>query len=91
MTKAQLENRLKILLKNYIKDRKHIDTGKLYRSIKFKVNDDPQLGTDITLSSEYYISYLEDGEFVPDFFSLKSVIDSIARYEADKIIKSILN
>ena len=77
MTIKQLDKKLDILLRKYIKDRKHILTGALYKSVLFNCVLNSNGNIDIKFSSMYYIKFLEHGDFVNDFYNLSSVNEVI--------------
>jgi len=87
MTIYQLNKVLRDLLKKFIMDSDHIDTGALYRSIVFtcRATED---GLQINFNSEYYIKYLEDGDFVNKFLKLDSVSDAIGDYIVSETFKT---
>lgn len=80
MTTQELSNKLTSSLKDFIKARGYIDSGKLYDSIKFSVTDNPSTGLDIKLDAEEYIIYLDKGTLLDDFFSLDSTLDLFNQY-----------
>lgn len=84
MTLSELNNKLKNALKKYIRERDHIITGHLLNSIKFN-STYKDFDLQISFKSKFYIVYLEDGEFIDDFFSLTSTRDILEEFIADKI------
>lgn len=84
MTKQELETKLTKNLKDFIKKRKHYETGKLYNSIKVDVKD---TGDNVMLSfnAMEYIKYLDDGDFMRDFMKLDSTKKAINEYIGTKI------
>lgn len=84
MNIKELNRELSKLLKDFIEKEDHIDTGALYRSIKFTCDfKDNEL--DISFSSEEYIVYLEEGKFVDRFFDLRDVLDVIGEFYEDNL------
>lgn len=84
MTLQQLNTKLSANLRTYIRVLDHIDTGDLYKSIKFNCTYDTQLN--IKLKSMSYIVYLDEGEFIYDFFKLdstKKLINQFLTYQLD--------
>lgn len=77
MATQELSNKLTSALKDYLKSRGYIDSGKLYNSIKFTVSDNP---FDIKLDAEPYIKYLDNGKLVDNFFNLESTTDILLEY-----------
>lgn len=90
MTLQELNETLTKILKQFIKDREHIDTGAMYKSIKFKCTYSSEAGIRIKFSSKYYIKYLEEGTFVSDFFALPVVNDTIATFLAFQIEQDLI-
>jgi hypothetical protein len=84
MNIKQLNRELRDLLKEFIESEDHIDTGALYRSIKFDCKFDNGV-LDMKFSSEEYIVYLEEGNFVDRFFELSKVLDAIGDFYAENI------
>jgi len=84
MTIQKLNKELSKLLKDFIESEDHIDTGALYRSIKFNCSFDGK-ELDMTFSSEEYIVYLEEGKFVDRFFELPEVLDAIGDFYVENI------
>ena len=85
MTNIEFSNKLTSALKDYIKSRGYIDSGKLLQSVKFTVSDD----LDIKLDAEEYINYLDGGKFLDKFFALDStqnLIESFILQSVEKII-----
>jgi len=78
MTLSDLNIGLTNLLKDYVKDTSHNETGTLYNSIRFECTDSN--GLEIKLNAVEYIQYLDDGDFLKNFFELDSVGDLIAEY-----------
>ncbi len=84
MTIQKLNKELSRLLKDFIESEDHIDTGALYRSIKFDCSFDGK-ELDMTFSSEDYIVYLEQGDFVNRFFDLPEVLGVIGDFYVENI------
>lgn len=84
MTIQRLNKELSDLLKDFIEREDHIDTGALYRSIKFDCSFDGE-DLDMTFNSEEYIVYLESGKFVDRFFELPEVLDVIGEFYVENI------
>jgi len=80
----KLNKELSRLLKDFIESEDHIDTGALYRSIKFNCDFDGE-ELDMRFSSEEYIVYLEEGKFVDRFFELPEVLDVIGDFYIENI------
>jgi hypothetical protein len=78
MTISQLNIELERSLKKFIKDRKHIITGNLYRSVKFACVDNGDLN--VHFSSLFYIQYLEHREFINTYFKSQEFNDIVAKY-----------
>lgn len=72
-TKRSIEQEMTSSLKKFLKDRGHYASGKLYKSIKVKVDQNIQ----IKINAYEYLVYLEDGDFIKDFFNLASTKQSI--------------
>jgi DNA repair exonuclease SbcCD ATPase subunit len=72
-TIKNIENDLTKSLKAFIKQRNHYASGNLYKSIKCKFDANLKL----TINAYEYLVYLEDGEFIKDFFNLPSTKESI--------------
>jgi hypothetical protein len=87
MTIQELNTELTILLRSYIKLKKYIKTGKLYRSINFNCTERNGGTVEIKLRSEDYILNLENGNLLNNFFNLKKVSELIVEYEVSKIEK----
>ena len=88
MTIQELNTQLDKALRAYIKQRDHILTGALYRSVMFDC-DQQEEGVQIRFSAKYYIKFLEHGVFVKDFFALpttQAILNSYASEYIDKII-----
>lgn len=89
MTIEELNKELRDLLKDFIQKEDHIDTGALYRSIKFTCNVDRKGDLVIKFTSEEYIVYLEKGEFVDRFFDLPEVLDVIGDFMVTSILDNL--
>jgi len=86
MTDAQLKKQLDDLLRFFLKNRGHIETGSLYKSINFIVVD-----KNIALEANDYIQFLDDGKFLTSFFKSNAFLDVIANYVTDEIVDDINN
>jgi hypothetical protein len=84
MTIQKLNKELSKLLKDFIESEDHIDTGALYRSIKFNCSFDGE-ELDMSFTSEEYIVYLQEGKFVDRFFDLPEVLDVIGDFYSENI------
>jgi hypothetical protein len=84
MTIQELNSRLDNNLRKYIIERDHVITGSLRDSVMFdcKMNGD---GFEIEFSSNFYIIFLEEGEFTNDFFELPSTLNIITEFTTDLI------
>lgn len=89
MTVDELNNNLTLIMKQFIKSRDHIDTGRMYKTITFTSTYNEISGLRIKYRSPYYIQYLEDGGFTTDFFNLPAVNDVIATFIADQLELSL--
>jgi hypothetical protein len=87
MTLNELNNNLNKSLKKYIKDRKHIRTGKLYNSINFQCSDTDTIH--IHFSSMFYIQYLENRTFVDKYFASQEFNDIVAKYTVESMSRFI--
>lgn len=87
MTTTELENRLTNNLKNYLKQKNHYGSGKLFKSIKFTVTDNGNF--DIKLVAEEYIQYLDNGKFLDSFFQLNSTTELFEEYFSKKVEEMI--
>lgn len=76
MTIRELNKALDKALRAYIKKRKHILTGALYRSVLFDCTF-TEGNLKLKFSSMYYIKFLEHGDFVNDFYNLNSTNEII--------------
>lgn len=84
MTKQDLENKLTKQLKDFIKKRKHYDSGKLYNSIKVNITD-TENSVKLSFNAMEYIKYLDDGDFMKDFMKFDSTTKTINLYISTKI------
>jgi hypothetical protein len=81
MTVADLNNDLTQAFKRFIQISNHKKTGRLYNSIKFTcTNVDHVL--QIKFKAMEYVQYLEDGDFIDEFFDLNSTLTIIANFIA---------
>ena len=76
MTIQDLSNRMTIALKEYISSSKHNKTGEMLNSIQVTAND----AFDFNINSVDYILYLDNGDFLPNFFQLDSTISIMEEY-----------
>jgi len=81
MTIGELNYQLTQALKTYVKSSNHNDTGRLYNSIQFKCTTTN--GLTIKFDAMEYIHYLDDGDFINNFFEQSSILDLIATYLVD--------
>ena len=79
MTITELNRRLDDNLRKYITDRDHVITGSLRDSVMFDC-EITQDGFQMKFSSNFYIKFLEEGNFVDDFFQLQSTNDIITDF-----------
>lgn len=84
----ELNRILTAKMQKLLKDRKHIETGKLSKSIKFNCTFDG-VKLKISLDALEYIQYLDDGKFVSDFISSKDVQDTISQFVVEDIAEAI--
>lgn len=84
MTINQLNNKLTSNLKSFIKKEKLVDTGNLYRSVKFGCGY-KDFDLTIKLKSSDYVKYLEEGTFLPKFFELESTKEIIKEFYTSQI------
>ena len=80
MTLNELNKQLTIALKNYIKTSHHNNTGKLYNSIKFNCTNNQTTGLKISFDAMEYIYYLDDGDFIANFFALNNTVSIITEF-----------
>lgn len=71
MTIQELNSKLDVALREYIKKKKHILTGALYESVLYKCIL-TNTGLSIKFNSMYYVKFLEHGEFINDFYNLQT-------------------
>lgn len=83
MTQQQLNNSLTSQLKDFLRKRKHIESGDLYKSIK--VSSDANLN--FKLNAYEYIQYLDDGTFLSDFFALPKTVQTIQTFLTSSLDK----
>jgi hypothetical protein len=84
MTDAKLKSELDALLRADLKNRGHIESGSLYKSINFIVVDGK-----ISLEANDYIQYLDDGKFLYSFFKSNAFLYLIGDYVSDEIVEDI--
>lgn len=82
MTIGELNNRLDVALRTFIRKRDHILTGALYKSVIFNCTE-TETGLSIKFSSKYYIQFLDHGDFIQDFYNLDSTMDILQEYVAE--------
>lgn len=73
-------------MRSHIANSGHNKSGKLSQSISFNVtfkNDKLDLG----LKAKEYLLYLDDGKFVQDFFEKREVLDLLAEFIGDDLLK----
>lgn len=80
MTIQEFTSKLNDDLRSYLKTRSHIDSGKLYNSINFKMSNSNEL----TLDAEEYIVYLDDGKFLPSYLNSDSFNNILNQYLLEK-------
>jgi hypothetical protein len=85
MTQVQLNNQLTIQLKAFLKQRNHISSGNLYKSIK--ITSDSNLN--FKLNAYEYIQFLDEGTFLTDFFALPKTVMTISDYLTGMIDKEL--
>lgn len=85
---SELNKELAVALKDWIVENEHIDTGDMFRSVKFNCIDSDN-GVKVKLSSKHYIKYLQDGKFISDFFKSKEFKTLVSSYTRSKIMKKI--
>lgn len=78
MTIQQFNKEMSDSLRRYIKKRKHILTGALYKSVLFDCTFNDTLT--LKFNSMYYIKFLEYGDFVNDFYNLDSTNNIITEF-----------
>jgi hypothetical protein len=83
MTVAQLNSKLTSSLKKFIKNEKFVDSGDLYKSIKFNCTYTNELN--IKLNSKEYIQYLDNGDLLNNFFNLESTKNLVAEFLVSQI------
>jgi len=85
MTIAELNDKLTKMMKQFIAQNNHIDTGRMYKTTEFKCSYDEFDGFKIKYTAPYYIQYLDNGEFTNNFLNLPAVNDLISTFVAYKI------
>ncbi len=83
MTITQLNSKLTSSLKKFIKNEKFVDSGDLYKSIKFNCTYTNELN--IKLNSKEYIQYLDNGDLLNNFFALESTTNLIGEFLVSQI------
>lgn len=84
MTIEDLNQKLDAAMRRFIKERNHILTGAMYRSVMFDCAE-TESGLSLRFSAMYYMKFLDYGEFINDFWELPSTLAIIEDYIADKI------
>lgn len=95
-TLNQLNYELAQALRNFIVLNQHVDTGDMYRSVKFNCVDPKGDGTSLKVkfSSKFYIRYLQHGDFIKRFFKIpefKSLVNNYVKNKAIDNVKSSIN
>ncbi len=80
-----VQGQLTAELKRYIKSTKHIDSGNLLTKAKVI-----KQGDSFVVEAPEYIIYLDNGEFVNNFFNLPKVLNIIAIHVAN-IAEDLIN
>jgi len=78
-------------LRDFITERDHIDTGAMYASVRFDISSQ-QNTFNITLEAEHYIEYLDNYQFLNDFYELSStqlILDDIAEDFTDNLLEKL--
>lgn len=83
MTITQLNNKLTSSLKKFIKTEKFVDSGDLYKSIKFNCTYTNELN--ISVKALEYIQYLDNGDLLNNFFNLESTKNLVAEFMVSQI------
>lgn len=84
MTQPQVEAKLTANLKKYLKSEGHVESGKLLKSLKIEGS-----AAGFKVVGLEYVQYLDDGEFLNNFFSLPSTNKLIEEYIAITVNKEI--
>jgi hypothetical protein len=79
MTLAELNTKLDVALRAYIKKRKHILTGALYKSVMYNCTFENE-ALQLRFNSRYYVKFLEHGEFLNDFYNLDSTNEILTEF-----------
>lgn len=84
MTVTELNSKLTRELKAFIKQEGFYDSGTLYKSIKFNCTY-RNLELKIKFKSQEYVQYLDEGDFLNDFFKKDDVIDLLSEFYSSQI------
>lgn len=88
MTIAELNDKLTLIMKQFIAQRDHIDTGRMYKTTRFNCTYSESSGLKIKYTAPYYIQYLDQRQFTNDFLNLPAVGDLIATFVAFQLESS---
>ena len=90
-TLSQLNYELAQELRNFIVLNQHVDTGDMYRSVKFNCVDPKGDGTTLKVkfSSKFYIRYLQYGDFIKRFFKIPEFKRLVNNYIKNKTIDNV--
>ena len=88
MTIEDLNTRLDVAMRRFIKERDHILTGAMYRSVMFDCQQ-TETGLRLKFSAAYYMKFLDHGEFINDFWELPTTRLIIEDYVAGLIEESL--
>lgn len=87
MTIQQLNSKLTDALIRFLNKQGHNATGTLERSIDFSSELDSNDNlTNVNFNAKEYIQFLDDGEFLDDFFSTKEFKDIMIEWYQDNIL-----
>lgn len=73
-------------MREYIKSRGHVETGRLSNSISFNVKRTGE----ISLNALEYINYLDNGNFIVKFWELRDVKTALADFYAWVVLDGLL-
>jgi hypothetical protein len=88
MTQIEANNQLTNNLKQILKTKNYVDSGKLYKSIKVTLKQKSN-GYIVSINSMNYLKYLEDGELVSNFIKSDSTKKIILLVIATNLKKNI--
>lgn len=88
MTITELNDKLTMMMKQFISQRDHIDTGRMYKTTRFNCTYSESGGLRIKYTAPYYIQYLDRKQFTNDFLDLPGVGDVIATFVAFQLESS---